>query len=1371
MSKKLWMPDIVGFSGLFSESCDAEESSVGFPDESCVLLAGTPGSGKTIVAFSLVRSLMRNHRNSVLCYISTEIDKKKLSRDFESFGWFSDGKHDGIQEDTVFAKDRVILPHMPDLGPYHEARGASSLVDLVLRQTKQAVDEWGRSCSGKRTGRTEDDENIVFVIVDSLTAILKDSKTAGERRAQADRCIKNLCNTAFPGRLALLFVLSEQSSDAKTELEVPPEEYLADVVFRLGARNTGSGCRLRTLEITKARGARMLIGEHSFSIVTKQGINDVIAQRQTKRLVKKSIGKERLPSTSETDRNAKDTFRWATIIVAPRTHLPSIGRENKLAKASAGSGDDGLRQEGKSDRWLSIGTPGLDAMLRGQFRGTRRYFNNTNNNSIPGLQQGTTTLVLGGTGTGKTTVALQFLLQHGRVPNGQFFPTKLSKTLYVNFENPPKQVIEKFPGSMEAKSALRNCEYLFRHCRNLDINLLLLEIANAVSRRKIRRVVVDGLSDLLRTMGDEQDFGHVVEALLRTIKQAGGRGVTTLVTYEMPPDLSAFSPPTEGLSVASDNIVVLCHRSISNELRKTVWILKARRQQSDRQVREVFINPVVHTYDPPLEVRSGRLELYSNLLSGQPRSIRAMLHFFAENAAERAFNEHLVQSLRERFGRHLVLESVVFSTHELAGTLREAISAEKRVTPSDLSIISLDEWWVREYGEEQRRMPRQASQLFDLNDLFVSPEGSPTNRGRRDLRSDFWAFEVEKASLVHRRSGQGNEQDDREDPIETLAVPNYQDYGLFCVNRELWHRYIDNQSNSLRMTDARKHRDEWVQLLRDMPRVWSAISFKGKFVEPLADPSQPPQTLVDLLNLARLQHERRRNAGCELPSGEKFIGFAFDMETPQTVTCVFLELCWSFGAGEDFLVRDVLKVAKRKVGKRTRTNAVSPRHPALLALRFLQYLVTHQLMPARTNLEDCKRSLFSRQWYSTLCAIALDHRAQRQNCGELADHDDVSPLFPTVFFPIGSVVTSPSIGEPPVIRRALGDAYGRFKRTAERVLATLQYRLRSGEADGVENSGERVVTKAKHIVRDVANAWNEYSGKKALTNSQFIAELKRLADELEEISREAPCLMPSQFLCNTAPTDKNAPPDDRVDRDLWEVLPTVRSLDRRDISEMLRGHRFRMELIDAELEGRSLADVVCAAKPHSDRGSRTAETSVSALTGYAASGSWLVGGIEPIHSPGVAWNMMEEITSLANARKRAQFGAGIPARKDFIEFHGNDSVTHAEHLTWSELFKFAGSRARRRDRTICAACSISSLTALIDRQVRYCLSMAADCPTDNNRLDKIAVDAVEEIRQHLFEQMKNCVMHNNSRVCIHESECRRLLENSATRSSHPPDGV
>jgi KaiC/GvpD/RAD55 family RecA-like ATPase len=1443
------LPELVDMPAMFVDNLPANR---GFPYGSSLLVAGAPGTGKTVLALAVVRDLMKRRRDSQLFYVSTELNREKLSHDFRGFGWFHD-------QDPVFTKNRVAFPRIPELGLYHEAAGAGSMVDLVLSQTREAARKQFASAGNPNAD--------VFVVVDSLTTVLQDSKNEGERRQHAYKFISGLQREPFADHLAQLLLLSEYPLSDCPESETPPEEYVVDIVLKLALKHTAGARRMRTLEISKSRGVKMALGEHTFTIVTSGEIEDVVAQRRTIDRVRRQMCE-----------GAHERDPWGTVIVAPRPHLRRIGKTNDPAP------DAEEQTPPTADRGrLWTGTFGLDDMLRGNQVGRAEEVmqrlddiprNGTagqeakrkqRRDRYAGLHQGSTTLILGSTGTGKTTLCLQFLLQQVQqdvlpesvetclrllnerkkrnlvdlltalTPGEDNWKavkevlTATRKTMYVNFENPPKAVIDNFPGPANKWEAiLRNCEFLYRRRSNLDVNLLFLELRNALrpdDRRtgvdtgtridgrsgqaaiadetaiatcgdsinpKIERVVIDGLSDLLATT-DKHEYSRMVETLIETVRKASDDKATMLVTYEMPPNFVTFSPLTEGLSVAADNIVLLRQLPISDELHKTVCVLKARDQQQDRQVREIEI----HRSDEhrmPLYITPGRLENYSHLLFGDPQPPEIVLHLFAENEAERRFNESLRSRLRKRFGRQV--KALGFSRAEMTRTLEDAINHGGRIPASDVGVISIDEWWIREHfailAQHGHQEPRLA---FLALDRFCAKRGRV---GRRDLRTEFWTFDMEKSALVlPARSLANDPVSDGGDQVnaKTLAVPIYQDFGLFCVNRDRLAQYLSKPTRRKRR--APKAEIDCPDLFRSLPFAW--VGWNGrKFREP-DQQAKKPVFLVDLIARARV---------AAIPTNEpqprgnqRFIGFAFDMETLETAVCTYLEFCWSFGASEDFLTRDALEYQSQKEADRRQ---FVEQLPATVALRFLQYLVARGLMPARTSLKDCEDAFFTRQWYSTFRELTDWHEEgpatttpghPAGNGKHLATEPRV-PLAPLPFFPVGFGSADSRQQVPEAVFHALEDATIKLQRILDRALTTVESRAgrTPKQAGHPQDRGEPHHSALKQITM-----WRksvEPSRLKSMLPARdpalfvdqarkWIAELRGIGHKLRDIVVASPLFIPGALpACEEGPIEQFS---QEHTEDRWWCLSAGTSMDARDALELLNWHELRLKLIESQLDQRHWVDVAYprvssqdehAGRPPSAHAVSAANNAraprahandhqVTGLTGYAASGAWLVGILEPSHSPNIAWSLIEEMTSLGSARDRATQGAGIPARKDFFEFYGNERLKHAEHLSWRDLLQFAGSRARRRDRTVCPMVRVSEVLGAVYNRLMQCLTAAGEVaesgselpPTaaEDHRLQELAVDSMTDILESVFEQMRAAWLSAGasaeSRVCPGASMC------------------
>src|SRR5579859_74312 len=117
------------------------------------------------------------------------------------------------------------------------------------------------------------------------------------------------------------------------------------------------------------------------------------------------------------------------------------------------------------------GVPGLDPMLAG------------------GFWTGSATLVAGPTGSGKTTMAIQFVVEGIR---------RGEHCLLVNFQENPTQLAHQMEliGCKLDDEARSRLELLYYSAVELSIDKIVLSIFQALRQTKIRRVVIDALGDL-----------------------------------------------------------------------------------------------------------------------------------------------------------------------------------------------------------------------------------------------------------------------------------------------------------------------------------------------------------------------------------------------------------------------------------------------------------------------------------------------------------------------------------------------------------------------------------------------------------------------------------------------------------------------------------------------------------------------------------------------------------------------------------------------------------------------------------------------------------------------------------------------------------
>lgn len=195
-----------------------------------------------------------------------------------------------------------------------------------------------------------------------------------------------------------------------------------------------------------------------------------------------------------------------------------------------------------------------------------------------GFWRGSTTLIAGPTGSGKTIIGLHFICEG--VMKGE-------PGLYVGFQENPTQLARIMMGFGWEPEKLANdgFELMYRSPVEMQLDEVTSELFHRVREGKIKRVVIDALGDLERSSIDRQRFSDFVYALTQWF---AAQNVTCMMTYEMTHLFEVHGISDQEVSNMSDNILLLRFRE-AETMERTLRIIKTRGSAHDNRERKLDI--------------------------------------------------------------------------------------------------------------------------------------------------------------------------------------------------------------------------------------------------------------------------------------------------------------------------------------------------------------------------------------------------------------------------------------------------------------------------------------------------------------------------------------------------------------------------------------------------------------------------------------------------------------------------------------------------------------------------------------------------------------------------------------------------------------
>ena len=432
----------------------------GFPSRSVNLIAGEPGSGKTVFALQLLFHLASRGMKS-LYFTTLSEPAVKLIAYMQQFSFF----------DAQLLEELV---QFVDIG--------STVREGGVEKTLLAI-----------TDRVERHEPTI-VAIDSFKAI----GDLLRERVNARTFVHDLSvHMASWGATTLL--VGEYLDE---DLGKWPEFAVADGIVRLASRRTELTAT-REFDILKLRGTNYITGRHFFEIGS------------------------------------------AGMTFYPRVRAP----------------EDEDPQHHPEDR-APTGIAGLDQLLDG------------------GVPRASSTIVQGGTGTGKTLLGLQFLVEGARRGQaGAFFSLEETRSQICavgvthGWDLP----------ALEAKGLLA---IVYTSPVELSTDRFLDRARTLVERLGARRAVLDSLTSMALGVISERRFKELVYALTKHFRAAD---VTLMLTMEIPELLGSGLLSGHGVSFAADNLIQLRYIEVEAHLERGISVLKARGVNHGTEVRRMKI--------------------------------------------------------------------------------------------------------------------------------------------------------------------------------------------------------------------------------------------------------------------------------------------------------------------------------------------------------------------------------------------------------------------------------------------------------------------------------------------------------------------------------------------------------------------------------------------------------------------------------------------------------------------------------------------------------------------------------------------------------------------------------------------------------------
>jgi circadian clock protein KaiC len=241
-------------------------------------------------------------------------------------------------------------------------------------------------------------------------------------------------------------------------------------------------------------------------------------------------------------------------------------------------------------QFVSTGISGLDDMMGG------------------GIVAGSALLVSGPAGSGKSSIAIQFLAEGAK---------RGESGVLAMFEETPIKYLEQAKGfgiDLEELSRTNMIKQVYVRPLDLSVDETLHEIQAAVLEIEAKRVVIDSLTGLEIALAPsfEEDF-H--ESLYRLIGALTGDGISIMMTVENTDDYTKLRFSPHAVSFMTNDIILQRYVEIDSQLKRIMTVVKTRSRKHSDDIRlyEITGSGIVV---------GDRLDDFEGIIGGLPRRHR-----------------------------------------------------------------------------------------------------------------------------------------------------------------------------------------------------------------------------------------------------------------------------------------------------------------------------------------------------------------------------------------------------------------------------------------------------------------------------------------------------------------------------------------------------------------------------------------------------------------------------------------------------------------------------------------------------------------------------------------------------------------------------